>query len=387
MATTKNGTLINTSVRSTMYRAGRKSKITKICIHHWGSNGQRHDNVVSYLSERRRINPTSAHYVASAGRINEIVNPNNTAWHAANGNPYTIGIEARPEMSDGDFETVAQLVAYLRRIYGNLPLIGHRDVLPTECPGKWYGKLDALSKRANEINNGKQSTKPTPVQSSNVWENSARIKGMSTAQIKDLQNKLVKAGHSVGSYGVDGSYKAGTTTAVKEFQKKHGLTVDGVAGPDTIKKLDSVIKASTPVKKTPVKKAPTTPAKKPAAKPTTKKLKVDGRFGMETVKEIQRRAGVKVDGRANKDTWAALQRKKGMKYVDGIISKQSYKAEELGNGIVAGKYWDYTGRGSSGSSLIKAIQKDLGVAQDGILYTNTIKKLQERLNSDSKYLS
>src|SRR5690606_9796051 len=132
-----------------------------------------------------------------------------------------------------------------------------------------------------------------------------------------------------------------------------------------------------------VKKAPATPAKKPAAKPTTNKIKVDGRFGMETVKEIQRRLGVKADGRAGKDTWVALQKKKGMKIVDGIISKQSYKADELGNGIVAGKYWDYTGRGSSGSNLIKAIQKDLGVAQDGILYTNTVKKLQEKLNSDS----
>ena len=71
------------------------------------------------------------------------------------------------------------------------------------------------------------------------------------------------------------------------------------------------------------------PSKPSASKPsssTSSKLKVDGRFGMETVSELQRRAGVKVDGRASFDTWAALQRKKGMKYVDGIISKQSYKA-------------------------------------------------------------
>ena len=295
MATTKNGTLINTSVRSTMYRAGRKSKITKICIHHWGRNGQKHNNVVSYLSEKRTVNPTSAHYVASAGRINEIVNPNNTAWHAGNGNSYTIGIECRPEMSDGDFETVAQLVAYLRSIYGNLPLVGHKDILSTECPGKWYNKLSDLSNRANEINRGKEQS-------------------------------------------------------------------------------------SAPAKK------PSKPSVSKPAASTSFKLKVDGRFGMETVSELQRRAGVKVDGRASKDTWAALQRKKGMKYVDGIISKQSYKATELGNGIVPGKYWNYTGRGSSGSTFIKAIQKDLGVAQDGILYTNTIKKLQTRLNNDPNYL-
>lgn len=259
MATTKDNTVINTSVRSTMYRAGRKSKITKICIHHWGSNGQKHDNVVSYLSKKRTKNPTSAHYVASAGRINEIVDPKNTAWHAGNGNPYTIGIECRPEMSDGDFETVAQLIAYLRSIYGNLPLVGHRDVLPTACPGKWYNKLSALSNRANEINKGKAtSTKPSTTSSSNVWETSARIKGMSKETVKSIQTKLVKAGYSVGSYGVDGSYKQGTTTAVKEFQKKNGLTVDGVAGPNTVKKLDAVIKSKE-----------TKPVAKPAAKQTT----------------------------------------------------------------------------------------------------------------------
>ena len=130
------------------------------------------------------------------------------------------------------------------------------------------------------------------------------------------------------------------------------------------------------------------PASKPAAKPSTtsKKLKVDGRFGKETVKEIQRRLGVAVDGRAGKSTWTALQKKKGMRIVDGIISKQSYKAEELGNGIVPGKYWNYTGRRSTGSNLIRAIQKDLGVAQDGILYTGTIKALQTKLNNDPNYL-
>ena len=268
----------------------------------------------------------------------------------------------------------------VKRVYG------HQHWVPTSCPGKAImsaiknGTINGNMKGSVSVPSGGTSAPKPSTPSSNVWETSPRIKGMSKETVKEIQTKLVKAGFSVGSYGVDGSYKAGTTKAVKEFQKKHGLTVDGVAGPATISKLNDVIKGSTTTKK------PAKPAKKPAAKPSTKKLKVDGRFGTETVKEIQRRLGVKVDGRAGKDTWTALQKKKGMKYVDGIISKQSYKASELGNGIVAGKYWDYTGRGSSGSSLIKAIQKDLGVSQDGILYTNTIKKLQERLNNDPNYL-
>ena len=43
-----------------------------------------------------------------------------------------------------------------------------------------------------------------------------------------LQTKLVQKGYSVGSCGVDGDFGSATLKAVKEFQKDHGLTADGV---------------------------------------------------------------------------------------------------------------------------------------------------------------
>lgn len=121
------------------------------------------------------------------------------------------------------------------------------------------------------------------------------------------------------------------------------------------------------------------PATKPAA--SAGKLAVDGRLGTATVKALQKLLGVAQDGRAGADTWKALQRHVGAPYVDGIISRQSYKATELGNGIVPGNTWGYTGRGSKGSQTIVLLQKRLGVTADGIVGAGTVKALQRALNA------
>lgn len=254
------GIQIDRSVRSTMYDLANNRKVKRVVWHHWGSRGQKHDNVVSYLSKRRKPG-TSAHFVVSAGRISEIVSPKNIAWHARGGNSDSIGVEARPEMSDADFETGAQLLAYIRRIYGNIPVVGHRDVLATECPGEWYKNLKRLSDRANAINGGAAS-KPVSKPSSSLWDTNNTIKNMSSAKVKELQSNLVKLGFSVGSSGVDGSYKANTVAAVKAFQKANNLSVDGIAGPATSAKITSLIAAKN--KPAPVKKPAANKSNAPA---------------------------------------------------------------------------------------------------------------------------
>jgi peptidoglycan hydrolase-like protein with peptidoglycan-binding domain len=53
------------------------------------------------------------------------------------------------------------------------------------------------------------------------------------AEIKPIQEQLIKLGYSVGSCGADGIYGYSTVEAVKNFQKNNGLSVDGIAGPNT----------------------------------------------------------------------------------------------------------------------------------------------------------
>lgn len=59
--------------------------------------------------------------------------------------------------------------------------------------------------------------------------------GSSGNEVRTLQQTLKKWDYYDGP--IDGVYGGGTFTAVKEFQRKNGLTVDGVVGPSTAKAL------------------------------------------------------------------------------------------------------------------------------------------------------
>lgn len=71
-------------------------------------------------------------------------------------------------------------------------------------------------------------------------------KGDSGRHVKELQKDLIKAGYGkyMEPYGADGQYGNATEKAVREFQKDHGLKVDGIAGPKTLGKLKSVLNDS-----------------------------------------------------------------------------------------------------------------------------------------------
>ena len=144
-------------------RQGRS--IDWIVIHWWGDPNTRpsHDGVVAHL-----MNPqseVSAHYVASAGRVTCLVDPNDTAWHAMSANQSTIGIECSPYMTDWDFETVAELVANIWDAYGReIPLAPHKKFVATACPGVWEARLGELTERARAIRNSAAGTPaPAPV--------------------------------------------------------------------------------------------------------------------------------------------------------------------------------------------------------------------------------
>ena len=141
------------------YMVGRMSNgvqhnVDKIILHHWGATGQTFEGVCAWFE-----NPscqTSAHYVVEGGRVACLVNLSDTAYHAGvwGANLTSIGIECRPEMSDADLETVCELVAYLYKVYGELPIYGHKDFSPTACPGKYYGQLGYIHDRALELMQG-----------------------------------------------------------------------------------------------------------------------------------------------------------------------------------------------------------------------------------------
>lgn len=55
--------------------------------------------------------------------------------------------------------------------------------------------------------------------------------------VKKLQQQLINAGYNVGSTGADGIYGKNTAAAVTQYQKDKGLSVDGIAGNQTLTSL------------------------------------------------------------------------------------------------------------------------------------------------------
>ena len=58
-------------------------------------------------------------------------------------------------------------------------------------------------------------------------------------EVKKLQQYLIDSGYDIGSYGLDGVYGNDTANAVKKYQQDNGLTVDGIAGNNTLSKMYS----------------------------------------------------------------------------------------------------------------------------------------------------
>lgn len=134
----------NASVKAVF---GQPRKVTGITIHHWGIEGQSFANVRNFLCTNST--PSSAHFIAEAGLVACIVSPLDAAWHSGSavGNATTIGLELRPEATDGDYRTAAELIAWLRSQFGDVPLIPHRNWMATACPGKWdLARLDRLAR-------------------------------------------------------------------------------------------------------------------------------------------------------------------------------------------------------------------------------------------------
>lgn len=59
--------------------------------------------------------------------------------------------------------------------------------------------------------------------------------GSRGTEVRNIQSRLKSWGYYSGS--VDGIYGTATKNAVITFQKKHGLTPDGIAGPKTLEKI------------------------------------------------------------------------------------------------------------------------------------------------------
>ena len=224
--------------------------------------------------------------------------------------------------------------------------------------------------------------------------------GDSGSAVKDLQTKLKKLGYYDGT--VDSTFGSGTYTAVKAFQKKYNLTADGVAGSETLKKLDSAYKNADSDKDDDSLRKGATGS---AVKDLQTKLKklgfynayVDGSYGDTTVaavKAFQKKYNLTADGVAGSETLKKLDTayknagsntstdddslRKGA--TGSAVKNLQTKLKKLGfyNASIDGDYGDTT------VAAVKAFQKKYNLTADGVAGSETLKKLDSAYkNADS----
>ena len=223
--------------------------------------------------------------------------------------------------------------------------------------------------------------------------------GDSGSAVKDLQTKLKKLGYYDGT--VDSTFGSGTYAAVKAFQKKYNLTADGVAGSETLKKLDSAYKNADSDKDDDSLRKGATGS---AVKDLQTKLKklgfynasIDGDYGDTTVaavKAFQKKYNLTADGVAGSETLKKLDT--AYKNADSNTSTDDDSLRKGATGTAVktlqtnlkklGFYTAYVDGsfGATTESAVKAFQKKYGLTADGVAGSATLKKIESAVASAS----
>ena len=276
---------------------------------------------------------------------------------------------------DGDYgdTTVAAVKAFQKKYNLTADGIAGKETLK---------KLDSVYKNAD----------------SDKDDDSLRM-GDSGSAVKDLQTKLKKLGYYSGT--VDSTFGSGTYAAVKAFQKKYNLTADGVAGSETLKKLDSAYKnADSDKDDGSLRKGATGSAVK-NLQTKLKKLgfynaSIDGDYGDTTVaavKAFQKKYNLTADGVAGSETLKKLD--SAYKNADSNTSTDDDSLRKGATGTAVktlqtnlkklGFYTAYVDGsfGSTTESAVKAFQRKYGLTADGVAGSATLKKIESAVASAS----
>ena len=238
--------------------------------------------------------------------------------------------------------------------------------------------------------------------------------GAKGAEVKKVQQRLKELGYY--TYGIDSDYGYRTVAAVKAFQKKNGLTADGVCGASTIKKLNSSSaipaneKTDKEEEKEEIKDDGTLKqgAKGAEVKKVQQRLKelgyytygIDSDYGYRTVaavKAFQKKNGLTADGVCGEATLKKLnsssaiaandktdkEEEKEEVKDDGTLKKgaKGTAVKELQKRLKELGYYTYGIDGDYGDrtvNAVKAFQMKNGLTADGVCGESTLKKL----NSD-----
>lgn len=234
--------------------------------------------------------------------------------------------------------------------------------------------------------------------------------GSSGSTVSNLQTKLKALGYYTGD--VTGNVGTKTESAIKAFQRANGLTADGIAGPQTLAKVDAAYSAKGNSSSSSSSSAGG--LKLGSSGTEVRNLQTDlttlgyywaditGNFGTKTesaVKLFQEESGLTADGVAGTKTIAAIANaiaKKGGSSSSSSssttassgttlkLNSQGDRVSQLQRDLTTLGYYyaDITGNfGSKTEAAVKAFQKAKGLTADGVAGSKTLAAIESAVAS------
>lgn len=251
--------IIETNLTFGSNRSVRSGKPQGIVLHHAAASSASVETVHGWHKQRGYAGIGYHFYVRKDGKVYR-GRPENWIGAHTVGHNSKIGICAEGNfendtMSATQKNAISEVIAYLNGKYGTLKVYGHRDLDATACPGKNY-PFDAIVSGAK--NAGKTEATTTTAKKNLVLDfqkaaiadgvscgpdGADGIWGLNTAKAaqKLLRNgsrgNRVKLVQQLVGTTADGIFGVKTHAAVRAYQSKKGLAVDGIVGLNTWKAL------------------------------------------------------------------------------------------------------------------------------------------------------
>ena len=258
-----------------------------------------------------------------------------------------------------------------------------------DLPSKAVGTFTAAERKASAANSD----------TTYIRENS------SGATVTKIQTELKALGYYSGQ--ITGNAGEKTVAAIKSFQRKNGLTADGIAGPQTIAKIDAAYEAKGGSSSSAGSSSSGSGLKLNSKGTEVRNLQQDlttlgyywaeitGNFGAKTetaVKRFQEENGLTADGVAGTKTLNAIAA--AVSNAGGSSSTSTSTSMKLGttgtavstlqqNLTTLGYYYgDITGHyGNLTQQAVKKFQKAKGLTQDGVASTATLNAIASALKN------
>ena len=229
----------------------RVEKITKITPHHMAGNLDPYNCAKWHCNGDREA--SANYYIGTDGTIVGGVDENRRAWTSSSGwnDQKAITIEVANNslapnwtISDKAYASLVKLCADICKRYGITPkydgtkngsVTTHDMYASTLCPGPYLKNIITTKKFENDVIKAMGGVQPTPKEDEMKFKDLKILYYDRDNIIKDDSVRVVQS--IVIPEEIDGSFGPRTEKAVKNFQKKKGIVVDGEVGPITWEKI------------------------------------------------------------------------------------------------------------------------------------------------------